>query len=101
MTLKELARQFDCIVIDSPPLLVSTDGQVIATAADETLLVVRSGKTTIKKLRAALATIVSVGGRVSGAALNRVSRESLLGSPGRYAYGARPAGVPEILVVTE
>ena len=39
-------------------------------------------------------TIVAVGGRVSGAVLNRVNRESLLGSPGRYAYGASRARRP-------
>jgi len=100
--LQELTRGFDCVVIDSPPLLMSTDGQAVATLVEETLLVLRSGRTTRKLAAAALASIVAVGGRVSGAVLNRVPRTAIPGSPGRYAYGARrPAPAPDSLVLAE
>ena len=100
--LAELTRGFDCVVIDSPPLLLSTDGQAVATLCEESLLVLRSGRTTRKLAAAALASIVAVGGRVSGAVLNRVPRTALPGSPGRYAYGARrTAAASDSLVLAE
>ena len=98
--LKELARRYDCIVVDSPPLLMNTDGQAVATSCAETLLVVRSGKTTRRLAQAALRAIVSVGGRVSGAVVNRVPRGAIPGSPGRYAYGAPRHGA-DTLVLAE
>ncbi|HZL99408.1 MAG TPA: CpsD/CapB family tyrosine-protein kinase, partial [Planctomycetota bacterium] len=97
-TLRELARRFDCIVIDSPPLLTTPDAQAIASICEETLLVIRSGKTTRKLAGAALAAIVSVGGRVSGAVLNRVPRTALPGSAGRYAYGARQSAADSLVL---
>ena len=98
--LKELARHYDCIVVDSPPLLMNTDGQAVATSCAETLLVVRSGKTTRRLAQAALRAIVSVGGRVSGAVVNRVPRGTIPGGPGRYAYGAPRHGA-DTLVLAE
>jgi capsular exopolysaccharide synthesis family protein len=98
--LKELARRYDCIVIDSPPLLMNTDGQAVATSCGETLLVIRSGQTTRRLAQAALRAIVSVGGHVSGGVLNRVPRAAIPGSPGRYAYGAPQHGA-DTLVLAE
>ena len=101
--LQELAREFDCVIIDSPPLLMNIDGRALATLCEETLLVLRSGRTTRKLAAAALAAVVSVGGRVSGAVLNRVPRADIPGSNSRYEYGARrtAAAAADSLVLAE
>ncbi len=43
-------RQFDHIIIDTPPVLSVTDPVVLATEADAVLLVVRAGSTPVKAL---------------------------------------------------
>ena len=47
--LKEVEEEFDMILFDSPPLLAVTDGQVLASKCDGTILVVSSGKTETEK----------------------------------------------------
>ncbi|MHC5210588.1 MAG: GumC family protein [Planctomycetota bacterium] len=90
-TMKELAQRFDCIIIDSAPMLGGTEARVVAAVADETLLVVRSGRTTRKLVGISTASIVSVGGRVAGAVLNRVPRAGMLRATSRYSFGSRQA----------
>ncbi len=44
--LDALGKEFDSIIIDSPPLMVATDALVLSVEADFTVFVVRWGKTT-------------------------------------------------------
>ncbi len=44
--LDALGKEFDSIVIDSPPLMVATDALVLSVEADFTVFVIRWGKTT-------------------------------------------------------
>lgn len=44
--LDALGKEFDSIIIDSPPLMVATDALVLSVEADFTIFVVRWGKTT-------------------------------------------------------
>lgn len=100
-TMKELARRFDCLVIDSAPLLGGTEARVVAAVSDETLLVVRSGRTTRRLLGIAAASIVSVGGRVAGAVLNQVPRSNLLRVTSRYSFGTRQAPAADEVILVQ
>ena len=73
--IRELAKRFDRILIDSPPLLRIADARIISAVCDETLIVLRSGKTTWKTANTACSAVVSVGGRLGGAILNGAPRE--------------------------
>jgi polysaccharide biosynthesis transport protein len=44
--LDALGKEFDSIIIDSPPLMVATDALVLSVEADFTVFVIRWGKTT-------------------------------------------------------
>jgi Mrp family chromosome partitioning ATPase len=81
-------------------MLAGSEARVVAAVSDETLLVVRSGRTTRRLLGIASASIVSVGGRVAGAVLNQVSRSTLLRATSRHSFGSRlaPAADEVILV---
>ncbi len=65
--LHELERQFDLVIIDSPPVLPVTDGALLSNAADGALVVVRHGRTrrdqvmrTVDSLRAADVNVFGV-----------------------------------------
>lgn len=52
-----LKQQFDFIVLNAPPLLAVRDAKVLSQLADETLMVVRWGKTTVDEFEAAVESL--------------------------------------------
>jgi succinoglycan biosynthesis transport protein ExoP len=80
--LEELRKQFDHIVVDSPPTLSVTDAVVMSTAADAVVLVIRSGHTTKPALRRARDILLQVNARVCGVLVNAVD----LNSPDYYYH---------------
>ncbi len=68
-----LEAQFDVVVIDSPPSLVS-DAPVLAAKVDGVLLVVHPGHTHIDAARATLEQVNRSGARMVGVVLNRIPR---------------------------
>ena len=71
---KEARRAYDCVIIDTAPLLPVTDGAVAAAQADGTLVVVRYGHTKKAEVRRAVELLRAVDARVLGAVLNRIPR---------------------------
>jgi len=62
--LAALARDFDRVILDSPPVMVVTDAVVLSTVVDGTLVVARTGETS----RAAAARQLPAHRRCRGAA---------------------------------
>ncbi|MFZ0962711.1 MAG: polysaccharide biosynthesis tyrosine autokinase [Terriglobia bacterium] len=71
-TLKDLMKRFAQIVIDSPPLLLVTDGVVLSAMVDGVILVVASGSTARGALTRAHRILENSGARVLGMVLNKV-----------------------------
>ncbi len=69
----ELRRDYEYIVIDTPPSLPVTDASVVAAIADATILVMRSGETEEDAARRAVEQLRRVRARLAGAVLNGVS----------------------------
>ncbi len=80
--LEELRKQYDHVVIDSPPTLSVTDAVVMSTGADAVVLVIRSGHTTKPALRRARDLLLQVNARVCGVLVNAVD----LSSPDYYYH---------------
>ena len=81
--LLDLARErSDLVIMDSPPLLVVTDGAVLATEADATLLVFDCGATRTDAARKAIDALARVGIKPIGAVINRLDESKV----GRYYY---------------
>jgi Mrp family chromosome partitioning ATPase len=72
--LKDLSLRYDHIIIDSPPLMYVTDPVILSTMVDGVVLVVRSGKSTREIARQAHLKLSTVGARIFGVVLNKVSR---------------------------
>jgi len=84
-TLKNLSQRYDRIIIDSPPVGLVADAQILAAVCDTTLLVLRAEKSTRKHGQQARDTLLGVGGHILGAVVNNVSRKH--GRYGYYGYG--------------
>jgi len=90
-----LAKTFDRVVIDSPPLTSVTDGCILAAAADVTVLVLRMNQSAGKLGIEAMEGLEKVGANVLGVVANEV-RESrryrYYGGSWQYAAPPRRAG---------
>ena len=94
-----LARDFDVVLIDSPPLLVA-DALVLSSYADAILLVVAAGETKARQLEGALEQLSQVNAQRVGIVLNKVVGRSA--SARKYAsdnrYRNTPMSTPETQV---
>lgn len=70
--LEGFRKQFDLVIIDTPPLLPVTDAAVVATRADGAIIVVRFGKTTRHQLAQSVRSLHAVGARVVGSVFSMV-----------------------------
>lgn len=68
--LMELSRQFDVIILDTPPVLVSADAPILAPIADDVLMVVRAGQTNREAAERAYEQLAAAGASFVGAILN-------------------------------
>ena len=66
--LQEIAARFDLVLVDSPPTNLLTDAQLLASACDAVLLVVRAFMTSQKALEEAMQKLLAF--RVIGSVLN-------------------------------
>jgi len=84
---EQWTREFDHIVIDTPPALTVTDSVVVSVLADVVILVARAGqtsKTALRRARALLGRVTkSVGVVVNDMKLNSVEYSYY------YGYGAK------------
>ena len=68
--LQELAKNFDLVILDTPPVLATADAGILASLADGVLLVVRAGQTDKVAAKRAHQQLVNVKARVVGTVLN-------------------------------
>lgn len=71
--LKVLKKQYDYIIIDSPPIRSVTDAAVVARQCDGVILVIESEMVSYKEAQKAKAQIEKTGCRLLGAVLNKVN----------------------------
>jgi len=86
--LSYLRNRYDCLVIDSPPLLESSEARVIASEVDLSVFVTRLGVSMAPSAVRAIATLRAVDSRVVGAFVND-DRDRKSGTyTGGISYGA-------------
>jgi capsular exopolysaccharide synthesis family protein len=81
--LSEMRDQYDCVVIDSPPILLASDASVLSHLADATLLAVRWEKTPRHVALNGLKVLRSNGGFIAGTILTQVN----LRKQATYGFG--------------
>jgi len=86
--LGELAKRFDRIILDSPPIQPVTDAVVLSKRVDGVVFVVRASKTMRDELRRSARMIRDVGGSIVGVIVNELAaRDSYYGGYGYGSYG--------------
>jgi len=83
--LAQTTKEFDLVVLDSPPLLGCAETLELAAATDVTVLAVRSGHTPMKAVGAAVETLRRVNVPIAGIVLN----ESAIVTDATYKAYAR------------
>ena len=69
--LSALRRQFDAVLVDTPPIMPMADARIIGPSADGVILVLSAGSTNREAARAAEDRLTADGSRVLGTVLNR------------------------------
>lgn len=95
--LEHLSREFDHIIIDSPPILSSPDAVIMAKIVDAAIVVVSPGRTIMSALEEALDTFKSQKDiNIIGLAFNRIN-------PHAYGYGyySEPDASPGFLTTVK
>ena len=80
--LEEVKKEFEYVVIDTPPILLIPDSQIISPLVDGVILVVNSGKTTIAELKGSGEALKRANANLIGAVLNNAKTKG-----GAYGYG--------------
>jgi polysaccharide biosynthesis transport protein len=82
LVLAELAKRFDRVILDSPPLQLVTDAVVLSKQADGVIIVVHADKTLREDAKRAARQIRHVGGTIFGIVVNAIDD-----SRSTYYYG--------------
>lgn len=81
--LERAAKEFDIVILDTPPVLALSDSIALSSVSTQTILVTRAGITPARIATAAIQQLESSGGRVGGVVLNGVNSDSL----GLFRFG--------------
>lgn len=84
--LTELRSMYDCIVIDTPPLLACSESLVLAKAVDVTLLCAMRDVSRLDQVRKSHDRLLAAGVRPAGIVLNGISPKTYTSRYGSYEY---------------
>jgi len=70
--LARLGRDYDYIILDSPPVFSATDSLVVSSQVDGVVLVVAAGETSYDAVSKGIRNLTSVGGKILGMVLNKM-----------------------------
>ena len=74
--IEKLKTLYDFVIIDSPPVGVITDAQLLATLSDGVLIVAASAEVTNEALNHSKQLLENVNAKIIGIILNKLERES-------------------------
>ncbi|MBE6055125.1 MAG: CpsD/CapB family tyrosine-protein kinase [Clostridium sartagoforme] len=74
--LQELREEYDYIILDTPPLLLVSDAQLVSIKADGTILVARAEKSKKNEIKEAYKMLRNINVNIIGTILNGVKSES-------------------------
>lgn len=81
--LGEVSKNYDLIIVDTPPILAVTDAAVIGRYAGTTLIVARFEKDTVKEISVSMKRFQQSGTIVKGCILNGIAKKA----SSYYGYG--------------
>ncbi|WP_236278191.1 polysaccharide biosynthesis tyrosine autokinase [Enterobacter bugandensis] len=91
--ISRIDKEYDIVIVDTPPVLAVTDALLVARAAATTLLVARFGKTSVKEIENCRKRLQQMGVQVEGAILNDIVKSAAFyyhSGYSHYNYGYTP-----------
>jgi protein-tyrosine kinase len=88
--LTDAAEQFDWVIVDTPPVALLPDANLLAAMIDTALLVVSANATPYPLIARAVEAIGEQ--RILGVVLNRMAHSEMIGSYNYYGYGGHYYG---------
>ncbi|WP_298718190.1 polysaccharide biosynthesis tyrosine autokinase [uncultured Oceanisphaera sp.] len=83
---EEAGKQYDLVIIDTPPVLAVTDPVIISAQAGTTLMISRFAKNPLKEVEIAMRRYQQNGINVKGIVFNAVERKASTYGYGNYGY---------------
>lgn len=80
--MEQVRNDYDLVIVDTPPVGLVTDAQILSTLVDGVLMVVASGKVKVDAARKAKELLQNVNSNILGVILNRVKEKE----KGYYYY---------------
>ena len=80
--LETVSKQYDLVIIDSPPILAATDAAIISRFTSATCMVIKAGLHTRAELEQSIKRFSQSGVNIKGIVLNDIFETS-----SRYGYG--------------
>jgi len=87
--IQQLRRQYDLVILDSPPLLPVADGMLLAPLVDGVVLIYEVGRTARAALVRTKTQVETTGGKILGVVLNHIRPESYYPAYPYYRYRYR------------
>jgi len=92
---RSLRESYECIVVDSPPVLETSEARVLAALADATVFVLRLEVSRAPNLKRAAGILRGVGARILGALPNGASsKRGARAYAGGISYGPGGSAAP-------
>jgi receptor protein-tyrosine kinase len=89
--LVEASQQFDWVIVDTPPVALLPDANLLAAMIDSAVLVVSARATPYPLVRRAVEAIGQQ--RILGVVLNRMAKADMVAAYNYYGYGAYAYGI--------
>jgi len=86
---QQLKASFDCIIVDTPPVLAAAESAYLTTQCDGAMVVVRAGVTTRQELDLALKELYDVKAPIMGTVFNGFDVSMAYGHTFRYRHYTR------------
>ncbi|MXS85112.1 chain-length determining protein [Nitrosomonas sp. HPC101] len=84
--LETVSKQYDLIIIDSPPILAATDAAIIGRLASVSLMVIKAEAHPVRELEQSVKKLVQAGVNLKGVIFNDIFAISSRHKYGQYIY---------------
>lgn len=84
--LNSVSKQYDFVIIDSPPIMAVTDAAIIGNLAGAVLMVIKAGQHPMRELEQSTRRLIQAGVNLKGIVVNDITVSTSRYGHGKYVY---------------